>query len=196
MGVLQLDVTMRPVDLISTEDAVTKLVVGDAQLIEADESKLYRASASSRTLAGVPGEFIRDGRVVVPKPLIIQVLSYVELRRYAKEHVVRRVVYARDGWLCAYCGKTLDRKGATLDHVKPRSRGGKHTYDNVVTACGPCNRRKADKLPMEAGMYPKHTPKAPSFVQTAWAGKLEPIQAEYVANYYRVAVEVVAPRRS
>lgn len=197
MGVLQLDISMQPIDLVSVEEAVSKVVTGQAQLIAGDESVLYRGPYFDdfERHKGVPSELIRDGRIVVPKPLIIQVLSYVKLRPFATQHVVRRVVYARDNWTCQYCGKGVDRKTATLDHVKPRSRGGKHTYDNVTTACGECNRRKADKMPMEAHMFPKNTPKIPNYVQTAWSGKLEPIQAEYVAEYYRVAVEVLAPKR-
>jgi hypothetical protein len=198
MGVLQLDISMQPIDLISVEEAVSKVVTGQAQLISADDSVLYRGPYFEDVAMhhkDIPSELIRDGRVVVPKPLIIQVLSYVKLRPFATENVIRRVVYARDNWTCQYCGKGVDRKTATLDHVKPRSKGGLHTYDNVTTACGECNRKKADKLPVEARMFPKHTPKVPAYVQVAWANKLEPIQAEYVADYYRVAVEVLAPKR-
>jgi hypothetical protein len=198
MGVLQLDISMQPIDLVSIEEAVSKVVTGQAQLISSDESVLYRGPHSDEVghYKNIPSALIRDGRIVVPKPLIIQVLSYVKLRPFATQHVVRRVVYARDNWTCQYCGKGVDRKTATLDHIKPRSRGGENSYSNLTTACGPCNRKKADKLPMEAHMFPKTTPKAPSYVQTSWAGKLEPIQAEYVADYYRVAVEVLAPKSS
>ena len=84
-----------------------------------------------------------------------------------------------------------DQTAATIDHVKPLSRGGDTSWENCVTCCVPCNRRKADKLPMECGLLPKRTPKRPLYVQTAWAGMLEQIQKEYVADYFRVAVELL-----
>ena len=54
----------------------------------------------------------------------------------------------RDFYTCAYCGK----HGDTVDHIIPRSKGGKNTWDNLITCCGACNRRKADRTPIEAGM--------------------------------------------
>lgn len=59
-------------------------------------------------------------------------------------------VFERDGWSCRYCGALCDRP--TLDHVEPKSRGGSHDPDNLVTACGPCNSRKGARTPEEAGM--------------------------------------------
>jgi 5-methylcytosine-specific restriction endonuclease McrA len=175
MRVLQLDNSWRPVDLIGVHDAVAKIAMGKAQAIEIDEGTLYR------------GPVYEDrAQLVIPRPIVIQVPNYVELRPYAKKYVVRRVLYARDKWVCQYCATKLDRATATCDHVKPLSKGGTHTWDNVVTACKPCNHRKADRLPWEAGMplIDDRAPKAPHFVQTAFAGKLEPIQKEYVARYY------------
>jgi 5-methylcytosine-specific restriction endonuclease McrA len=185
MGVLQLDVTMRPVDLISVEDAVAK-IAGEAQAIASDENVLFRGPDPRRF-----DPYSTAERLVIPTPQIIQILTYVELKPQTTQAVVRRVLYARDNYECAYCSARLDRKSATIDHVKPLSRGGTHSWDNVVTACRPCNHKKADKLPMEARMLPKRTPKRPSYVQTAWAGRLELIQKEYVADYFRVAVELL-----
>lgn len=177
MRVLQLDVAMRPVDLIGVHDAVAKLAMGRAQAIASDESVLYRGP-----------DYLDRERLVIPKPLIIQVPTFVELKPYATKYVVRRVLYARDNWTCQYCGDKVSRETATCDHVKPLSRGGGHTWDNVVCACKPCNHKKADRLPWEAHMplINERAPKAPHFVQTAFAGKLEPIQKEYVAQYFKV----------
>lgn len=186
MGVLQLDVTMRPIDLIGVEDAVAKIVTGEAQAIASDESVLYRGPDPR-----LFDPYSTAERIVIPKPLIIQLPEFVRLKDYATKHVVRRVLYARDGYVCQYCEAKLDRRTATCDHVKPLSRGGTHTWDNVTTACKPCNHRKADKMPYEVHMFPKTTPKAPMYVQTQWAGKLEAIQKEYVAEYYKVEVELL-----
>ena len=94
--------------------------------------------------------------------LILQVPAYVELRPIVKRNVVRRVLFCRDNWRCSYCGRDGGPRDLTVDHVKPLSRGGEHTWDNVVSACRRCNHRKGNRLPYEAGMYPRSVPKARS----------------------------------
>jgi 5-methylcytosine-specific restriction endonuclease McrA len=74
--------------------------------------------------------------------------------------ISRRALFARDGWACVYCGAATGR--LTLDHVVPRSRGGESIWENVVTACAPCNLRKGDRLLHEASMALRHPPKAPT----------------------------------
>jgi 5-methylcytosine-specific restriction endonuclease McrA len=69
-------------------------------------------------------------------------------------------VLARDCYLCQYCGR--GSRALTVDHVMPRSRGGDTSWENVVAACVPCNRRKGARLPQEAGMRLMHRPLAPS----------------------------------
>jgi hypothetical protein len=176
MRVLQLDVAMRPVELIHVHDAVSKIALGRAQAVLSDENVLYRSTPGTD---GLP-------KIVVPKPIIIQIPHYVELRPIATKYVIRRVLYARDRWTCQYCGASVSLGSATLDHVKPLSRGGAHSWDNVVTACRPCNIRKGDRLPFESRMMPMTVPKAPHFVQVQFAGRVEPIQARYIAEYYRL----------
>jgi hypothetical protein len=61
-------------------------------------------------------------------------------------------VYERDHLRCRYCGRDLKEWSATLDHVLPRSKGGRNSYENTVTACGGCNQDKRDRTPEEAGM--------------------------------------------
>ena len=68
-------------------------------------------------------------------------------------------VVARDGYRCQYCG---DHARLTIDHVIPRSRGGSSQWDNIVTACAPCNLRKGNRLPHEAGMQIRSAPSVPS----------------------------------
>ena len=73
----------------------------------------------------------------------------------------------RDGYRCMYCGaKKRDGSELELEHIIPRSRGGKNTWDNLVAACAPCNRRKNDRTPEEAGMQLIHRP-LPATVHTA-----------------------------
>ena len=94
-----------------------------------------------------------------------QVPSVMILREYMKpKHSVRFSrgnVYLRDNCECQYCGLKIDRKVATLDHVMPVSKGGKSTWENCTTACGPCNAAKSDKL----GYKPRIKPYKPDYYE-------------------------------
>jgi 5-methylcytosine-specific restriction endonuclease McrA len=92
--------------------------------------------------------------------------------------VSRREVFRRDSHTCQYCGST---KHLTLDHVLPRSKGGTHTWDNVVAACERCNASKGDRLLHETAMQLSTKPKAPihpaiAFAEQFWKeqGSAEP----------------------
>jgi hypothetical protein len=80
--------------------------------------------------------------------------------RAIQRKISRRALFARDGWRCAYCGTTNGR--LTLDHVVPRSKGGESIWENVVTACAPCNLRKGDRTIEQAGMVLHTSPRAPA----------------------------------
>jgi len=73
--------------------------------------------------------------------------------------MTRLEVFKRDGYVCQYCGKEMSN--LTIDHVIPRFQKGQHTWENVVTACAACNRRKAGRTPQEAGMVLKKNPFRP-----------------------------------
>jgi 5-methylcytosine-specific restriction endonuclease McrA len=79
--------------------------------------------------------------------------------RAIQRKISRRALFARDGWRCVYCGTTNGR--LTLDHVVPRSKGGESVWENVVTACAPCNLRKGDRTLEQVGMELKTLPRAP-----------------------------------
>lgn len=76
----------------------------------------------------------------------------------------RVVVFRRDGWTCQYCARPVSRRDATIDHVVPQSQGGMTNYRNCVTACRPCNHRKAFKTPEEAGMALRKRPENPNIL--------------------------------
>ena len=103
------------------------------------------------------------------RPDVIRLVNYVRIPREAhRRKITRRAVLARDSWTCQYCGST--KSGLTVDHVIPRSRGGKSVWENIVAACATCNRRKGNRLPREIHMHPKNRPKAPAptvFIQVA-----------------------------
>lgn len=74
----------------------------------------------------------------------------------------RKMIFSRDRHLCAYCGRVFEQEDLSKDHIKPLSRGGKDIWMNVVTACKPCNHRKADRHPHEAGMALLYLPYVPT----------------------------------
>ena len=181
--VLHIDVSGRPVGLISWTRAASMLWDGRATAIEVEDGKFWRSPS-----------------VEIPKSRIIQTHDYVKLRPLKDNQIIKRVLFGRDGFKCQYCGKQLTRNTATIDHVKPRAKFIKegrpvtdaHTYTNCVTSCVKCNTKKGDRLPYECGLMPIKDPKVPSYVQVLWAGKLYcPIQAEYVSMYFKVDEETL-----
>ena len=116
-----------------------------------------------------------DTECLVRSPsLIIAVPAYIRLTLISNERiwkippVNRREVLRRDNHVCQYCGSN---KRLTLDHVIPLSRGGQHTWNNVVTACERCNQHKSDRTTVEAGMPLRTKPKAPMHPTVAFAEK-------------------------
>ncbi|MEZ5205012.1 MAG: HNH endonuclease [Acidimicrobiales bacterium] len=103
-------------------------------------------------------EAFRSARVTVAAPSVIRLRYFVKVPYRAALPLNRRNLVGRDGGRCAYCGA----KGSTVDHVVPRSRGGRHDWDNVVLACQPCNSRKGDRLLTELGWHLRTAPKAPA----------------------------------
>lgn len=88
--------------------------------------------------------------IVVPINMIFVIPVTPKFRNV--ESISRYMLYERDGGKCCYCGKKITQKEATVDHVIPRSKGGKSTWDNVALSCGHCNRKKGDRTPEQAGM--------------------------------------------
>ena len=90
-------------------------------------------------------------------PSVVRLRHYVKVPYHAGKTVSRRAVFLRDGGRCQYCDKTAE----SLDHVIPRSRGGSHTWENVVAACRSCNNRKRDRLLEETNFVLRKTPVMP-----------------------------------
>lgn len=97
------------------------------------------------------GDWVRTVSLAIRVPKIIRLLLFDRLpRRTVKFN--RRNVFARDDSRCQYCGHRFPTTQLTLDHVVPRSRGGRSSWSNLVCACTRCNVRKGGRLPREAGM--------------------------------------------
>jgi 5-methylcytosine-specific restriction endonuclease McrA len=141
--VLVLNASFEPINVCTVRRAAVLILKNRAEILEEGEWALH---AESFTLA---------------RPVVIRLLTYVRIPRDAhRRKITRRAVFARDRWTCQYCGH--ERGNLTVDHVVPRSKGGTSTWDNIVTCCAPCNRRKGDRLPRQANMVPARKPKAPS----------------------------------
>ncbi|MGH2414877.1 MAG: HNH endonuclease [Microcystaceae cyanobacterium] len=157
----------------ATETLRQCVVVFSKNYLPISRVNLKRAIILLVTDKAEPVDFISGMSWEVRSPsLILQVPAHIRLKTNNVERVWkappvnRREVLRRDQHQCQYCGS---RKKLTLDHVIPRSKGGKHTWDNVVIACEPCNSRKGDRNPQEAGMTLIIQPKAPIHPTVAFA---------------------------
>lgn len=129
MSALVLNTTDEPLVTVPTSRAVVLLLAAKASLVAAD---------------GV----LRSPSVTLPAPSVIRLVRYVAVPpRSRPRRPTRAAVLATTSGRCAYCHATA----STVDHVVPRSRGGRDVWANVLPACQPCNRSKADRLLTELG---------------------------------------------
>jgi len=115
---------------------------------------------------------LRAEHFVMDVPLVIRLVRYVRIPRRLTLPLSRRTVLARDHYTCQYCGKQGSKSSLTVDHVLPRWRGGKNTWDNVVAACVACNQRKGGRTPVEAGLRLRSIPRQPRYVAVALLGEV------------------------
>ncbi len=140
-----------PLARITIKRAIVLLVTGQAESLEFGSTQQWEVRSPS---------------------VVLQISEHIRLtggnseRRWKAPPVNRREVFRRDHHTCQYCGST---KRLTLDHVIPRSKGGTHTWDNVVAACERCNSSKGDRLLHEISMVLKTKPKAPTHPAIAFA---------------------------
>lgn len=125
-------------------------------------------------------------RVSFPEPSVVRMSYFVRVPFQTRVALNRRAVFARDNHRCQYCGAVAEN----IDHVVPRSRGGTHTWDNVVAACRRCNTRKEDRLLHEIGLILRQTPTQPR--QRVWllangSGSLRSDWEPYIDVGYRSA---------
>jgi 5-methylcytosine-specific restriction endonuclease McrA len=167
MSVLVLNASYEPLHVVSVRRAVVLLLTEKAQIVEAADALL------------------RSERLVVPRPLVIRLVAYIRIPRRWQPPVSRRAVLARDGYACQYCGAQPGRAALTIDHVVPRSQGGGKTWDNLVTACMPCNRRKGGRRPHEVGMHLLAPPAPPRYIALAMieAGPSHAVWDKYLEPY-------------
>ena len=149
---LLLDRGYRPVLAVSWRRAMTLALAERVEILEVYARRVRTAT--------------RD----FPLPAVLRAPTRVA-REPSRVALTRRNVLLRDGNVCVYCGGSGGQK-LTIDHVIPRSRGGRSTWDNVVAACATCNRRKGDRTPEESGLRLTVRPGAPTALQLGRRGML------------------------
>ncbi|MBX3745446.1 MAG: HNH endonuclease [Verrucomicrobiae bacterium] len=99
-------------------------------------------------------------KIRVPRVILLLVFDQLP----AKEvKFTRHNIFERDKNTCQYCGRLFDRRDLNLDHVVPRDRGGPTTWENIVCSCIPCNTRKGNRTPQEAGLRLVRKPRRPKW---------------------------------
>ncbi len=122
------------------------------------------------------GMVFRSERIELVAPSVVRLRRYVKVPYRQRAPLTRRAVFARDGWICQYCGAAAEN----LDHVVPRSRGGEHIWENVVASCRRCNAKKENRLLSEAGLHLVRRPYAPSDGFRLALGRTEPCWEPYL----------------
>jgi 5-methylcytosine-specific restriction endonuclease McrA len=141
---LVLNATYEPLSVVPVRRAVCLVLSEKAEILHDD------------------GTEVRSARHCVARPLVVRLRYVVKVPYHRRTALSRRAVFARDNHRCQYCGGHAD----SIDHVMPRSRGGEHIWENVAAACRPCNLRKRDRTPDEAGMRLARYPATPR--ELAW----------------------------
>lgn len=143
MSVLVLNAGYEPLHRVSVQHAIKMIVREVAVIEEAHEDETF-------------GSF--------PKPLVLRLVKYIKMS-WRKKHprFSKKKLLERDGFICAYCGKTAN----TIDHILPRSRGGMTTWMNTVASCLKCNHKKGSRTLEESGMKLHIQPYIPSWHQIA-----------------------------
>jgi 5-methylcytosine-specific restriction endonuclease McrA len=118
------------------------------------------------------GAELHSERVTLPVPSVIRLNHFVRVPYRSRVPLSRRAVFARDGHRCQYCNRAAEN----IDHVVPRSRGGRHSWDNVVASCRSCNARKEDRMLDELDLRLTRVPGEPhaSLWVVATAGSIDP----------------------
>jgi 5-methylcytosine-specific restriction endonuclease McrA len=131
-----------PMRVLRWQDAVKLVYVGNVDVLAQYDEEIRSPSTTWKMPA-----VIRLRRVVP---------SRVAGVRFSRAHV-----YLRDRYTCQYCARKLAAVELTFDHLVPRSRGGRKSFTNIVTACRPCNARKGNRTCDQAGMFPLREPTHP-----------------------------------
>ena len=147
--VLVLSTGYEPLFKTNWKRAMSAVMSGRAEVVETHES-LWIGTATGQ----------------MPLPIVVRFITGIiaaKLRSTTRPpKPTKKMLWKRDEGKCQYCEKKVSLSTATIDHVIPRSRGGKETWKNLVIACSKCNCKKGSSLTSECGMKPLKTPVAPA----------------------------------
>ena len=147
MRSLLLNASYEPLRVITWQKAVVLLFKGKVEVI---------ASYNRR---------IRGVRITLELPSVLRLLRRVRVtRRFHQVPFSRSNIYLRDKYRCQYCAERFQASELTFDHVVPVSKGGRKVWENIVTCCIECNRKKGGKTPREAGLTLVRRPKRPTYL--------------------------------
>lgn len=141
-AILILNADYTPINMASLKKGYNLIYKGKAEVLASEVN--YPMNSDSKELE---------------RPVVIRLLKYVVIP-YKKLTLSKVNILKRDKYTCVYCGS---KKDLTLDHVLPKSRGGKNTWGNLVTACFKCNHKKGNRTPQEAGMVINALPFVPTY---------------------------------
>lgn len=172
MNCLALNASFEPLTIVPVRRAIRLVLDGKAEILEQDGDRRFHAETCS-----------------VPAPTVIRLVRYVHVPHRFRRQVTNTFLFARDEYTCMYCGRHRSelraRQFLTRDHILPRARGGANTWQNVVTSCSPCNNRKRDRLPAEAGMSLLTVPREPNYVHLVWVvRRVTDTQEKYIRMFY------------
>ncbi len=144
MQVLVLGQSYEPIERVNWKRAMVWWAAGRVEILEAWEGRTIRTPRHELPMPSVV-RFLRSRRRTTP------------VVRFSRE-----TIYARDRGQCQYCHRPVMRRDVTYDHILPKSRGGLTLWENIVIACRPCNQKKGNRTPLEAGMALSLSPTRPS----------------------------------
>ena len=126
------------------------------------------------------GQVFRSESIEMRAPSVVRLNYFVKVPYRSRASLSRRAVFVRDNFECQYCGRPAEN----VDHVVPRSRGGGHTWENVVAACRPCNARKENRAPADVGLRLRRVPRPPH--DSVWivvaVDRVDPTWEQYLAR--------------
>lgn len=159
-GVLVLNKYFQAVQITTVRRAFSLFFKG---VVKAVDESYYTYNFKDWRSLPPNGDMVRTPSYALRVPRVIQLLWYDKIPQF-KIRFTRKNIFLRDRHLCQYCGNRFEDKDLTLDHVIPTSRGGRNSWENVVTCCFSCNNLKGNQTPAQAGMSLVRPPKRPQWI--------------------------------